>query len=86
MVIRRVKIMRRGQVFVRAQTPTGRWVNADVLDLDELSYRAFIVEQLMRIGAVYSLKDNQAKGEEVCYKTQFEIDETPDDKNKGGVK
>jgi hypothetical protein len=39
----------RNQVFVRAQDANGRWVSADVLDLDEESFRAFTLSMLYRI-------------------------------------
>ena len=33
----------RGQVFVQAQDDSGRWGNADVFDLDDESFRAWVV-------------------------------------------
>jgi hypothetical protein len=45
-----------GQVFVRAQLPEGRWVNADVLDLDEISFRAFVLYRFVKLDVVASIK------------------------------
>lgn len=57
--------MRRAQVFVRAQRPDGRWASVDALDLDEASFRAFVLDCLRRVGAVVALSDAVAEGEEV---------------------
>jgi len=38
--------MRRGQVFVRATTKEGKWGNVDVFDLDDESFRAFVLQYL----------------------------------------
>lgn len=58
--------MKRGQVFVRAKDPEGKWGNADVLDLDETSWRAWILEiWLMKTDAVVSLKPEFVDGPEL---------------------
>lgn len=67
--------MKRQQVFVRAQTPSGKWVNADVLDLDEFSFRAFVIDMLFRGGFVYGLKSERCEGPEITYTTKYEVDE-----------
>lgn len=50
--------MKRGQVFVRARDVNGKWYSADVLDLDDASFRAFVVGQLHRAGLVFGLIDS----------------------------
>lgn len=37
----------RGQCFVRAKDPEGRWHTADVLDLDDESWRIFILSVIV---------------------------------------
>ena len=44
--------MKRGEVLVRAQDDTNKWGNADVLDLDDASFRAFVIEMFIRKGMV----------------------------------
>ena len=44
--------MRRGQVLVRAIKAKGSWGNVDVLDLDEESFRAFVIDKLCIFGLV----------------------------------
>lgn len=56
-------MIKRGQVFVRAQDETGRWGSADVLDLDEESFRAFVAGTLFRSGLLVGLKDEAVAGE-----------------------
>lgn len=43
--------MKRGQVFVRAKFDDGRWGNCDIFDLDEESFRAFVIDRLILLGA-----------------------------------
>jgi hypothetical protein len=49
--------MKRGQVFVRAQDPDGRWHTADVLDLDQPSFNAWVTDVLFRAGLIVGLRD-----------------------------
>lgn len=56
--------MRRNQVFVRAISKEGKWDAVDVLDLDEDSFRAFVVSRLMVAGLVVSVLDEDA-GEKI---------------------
>lgn len=65
-------MVKRNQVFVRAQTPSGRWVSADVLDLDDESYRIFTTEMLRRSEIVVSLRDEHVDGEHLTYRTRTE--------------
>lgn len=63
--------MKRGQVFVRAETPSGRWVAADALNLTQESFNAFVLDILYRAGAVIGIafKDEFVEGPELRYKT-----------------
>lgn len=66
--------MKKGQVFCRARLltekrsgrdPVYRYVNADVLDLDELSFRAFTIGILFRAGAVVGITDDIVPGDHI---------------------
>lgn len=35
-------MIKRGQIYVRAQTPSGKWVSADILNLTQESFDALI--------------------------------------------
>jgi hypothetical protein len=59
--------MMRGQVFVRGRTKDDRWGNIDVLDLDDESFRAFVVEMLIRAGLVCSLNPDDVPEPEINY-------------------
>ena len=48
--------MNRGQVLVRALKTNGKWGNVDVLDLDDESFRAWIVDKLLEQGSVIGLR------------------------------
>jgi hypothetical protein len=56
--------MRRGQVLVRAIKANGDWGNVDALDLDDESFRAFILVFLCRAGVLASMREEYC-GEEV---------------------
>jgi hypothetical protein len=60
--------MHKGQVFVRAKLPNGKWVSADALDLEQGSFNAFILGRLAHAGLVYSL--TEPEGEEVTFKVR----------------
>ena len=49
--------MKYNQAFVRAQLPNGKWVNADILDLTQESFNAFILGKLCDAGVVVRIKD-----------------------------
>lgn len=51
----------RGQIFVRGRAPSGRWVNVDVLDLSDEDFRRFVMDVLMRAGAVVGFIDDTPK-------------------------
>ena len=59
--------MRRGQIQVRAIKAEGKWGNVDALDLDEGSFRAFVLQRLYIAGLVVSLPEGLS-GEEVILK------------------
>lgn len=59
--------MRRGQVLVRAITVDGGWGNVDALDLDDESFRAFILILLCKAGVLASMSEEYC-GEEVILK------------------
>lgn len=65
--------MKRKQVFVRAKDSAGRIGNADVLDLDEDSFRAFTMDILFRAGAVVGIKPDFVKGEEIRYQMKPDL-------------
>ena len=57
--------MKRGQVFVRALDYKNQWINCDVLDLDDESFKAFIADILFKAGAVVGIKNEFCEGEEI---------------------
>jgi hypothetical protein len=63
--------MKRGQVFVRRQFANGRWGNIDALDLDDVSFRAFVLDVLFRAGAVCGLRDEAIHGEPLTYRARL---------------
>lgn len=50
-------MIRRGQIFIRAQDEAGKWGAADIFDLDEESFRRVIVSRLAEAGCFVMLKD-----------------------------
>ena len=66
--------MKRGQVFVRAKDKNGSWYSADVLDLDQPSFNAFVLDKLFRAGGVAGIKDNFTLGSEIEYQSVVEKD------------
>lgn len=49
--------MRRGQVLIRAIKANGDWGNVDALDLDEESFRAFVLDRLFMAGLLVRLSN-----------------------------
>ena len=45
-------MIERGQAFVRAQDQNGKWGSADILDLDEESFRRFVLTILSNLGTI----------------------------------
>ncbi len=58
--------MKRGQYFVRAKLANGEWGNVDILDLDETSFRAFLIDRYFADDLVGILPDF-VEGEEIAY-------------------
>ena len=66
--------MKRGQVFVRAKDADGQWDSVDVLDLDELSFRVFVLDLFDRQGAVVSLVEKEVPGEPIELRAALHAD------------
>jgi hypothetical protein len=64
--------MKRQQLFVRAQSPSGKWHVADVYDLDEPSWRVFLLNLIARSRIGQELEDGFVPGEEVVLRTVSE--------------
>lgn len=64
--------MKRGQVFVRAKSPSGKWGSHDILDLDDLSFKAFTGEMFVRAGVVTSIKPEMIDGDDIEYQSTVE--------------
>jgi hypothetical protein len=64
--------MKRGQVYVRAQSPSGRWHTADVLDLTEESFRVWLLDLLIRAQAVVSIRPDLIPTEHLDLRTTIE--------------
>ena len=47
-------MIEKGQVFVRAINKDGRWDTVDALDLDDESFRRFILDKLCDMGVIVS--------------------------------
>ena len=67
--------MKRNQIFVRAKSPSGKWGSHDVLDLDDKSFKAFVLDMLFRAGLVVGIKDEFVKEEEIEYQSTVELEE-----------
>ncbi len=65
--------MKRGQAFVRGRLRDGSIGNIDILDLDDASFRAFVLDRLVRAGLVTAIKDEFTDGDHVRYRER-EID------------
>ena len=59
--------MKRGQVFVRAKNKEGKWDSVDVLDLDEVSFRAFVIDKMVQIGILVAMKEEVCEGDPIEY-------------------
>jgi hypothetical protein len=64
--------VKRQQVFVRAESPSGKWGNHDVLDLEDDSFKAFVIDRLMKAGVVTSIKSEFLDGDDIEYKSKVE--------------
>lgn len=68
--------MKKGQVFVRARLltekrsgmpPVIRWVNADVFDLDQESFKVFVMAVLFKNGLVVGIKGDSVIGDDIVF-------------------
>lgn len=57
--------MKRNQVFVRAKFDDGRRGTCDVLDLDDQSFRVFVMDLLIHVGLVTVIKDEGVEGDHI---------------------
>ncbi len=55
-------MVNRGQCFVRAIDVNGKWDSIDVLDLDEESFRRFVLTKLHRHGSCTIIKNDEESG------------------------
>lgn len=62
-------MIKRGQIFVRAKDSLGKWGSADVLDLTEESFRAFVLGIFARHGMITSFIDDD--NVEIELKTKY---------------
>jgi hypothetical protein len=44
--------VRRGMVYVRAKSPSGKWGSHDAMDLTDESFRVFVLDMLRRAGVL----------------------------------
>lgn len=58
-------MIKRGQIRVRAKSPSGRWGKHDVLDLTDDSFKVWITYVLFRSGLVAGIKTEMMEGEEI---------------------
>lgn len=49
----------RGSLFTHAHTPDGLWKLVDVLDLDEMSFRVFVLSRLADAGLLRPARSDQ---------------------------
>jgi hypothetical protein len=63
-------------VFVRAKDETGRWGSANALDLDERSFRVFVLDSLEAAGLLIGLRDGEGVKHEYQTKPGYRF-ETP---------
>ncbi len=57
--------MKKEQVFVRAINKEGKWDSIDVLDLDDRSFKAFVIEKFKQHEMVSAIKDEYCDGEQI---------------------
>jgi hypothetical protein len=53
----KVIMIDRNQCFVRAQDENGRWKNVDVLDLDDESFRRFVISILAKMQLIHIVRN-----------------------------
>jgi len=62
--------VKRRQVFVRALDSNGKMGAADVMDLDEDSFRAFMVDVMFRAELVVGIRESEVQGERIRLRTK----------------
>jgi len=60
--------MKRGEVFVRGRLRDGSIGNIDALDLDDTSFRAFVLDRFVRCEIVTSIKEELIEGDRIQYR------------------
>ena len=63
-------MINRDQCFVRALDENNKWGTVDVLDLDDESFRRFVVSKLAEIGAVTIIVNEEKEIEPLRKKKQ----------------
>lgn len=71
-------MIKRGQIFVRAVDKNGKWDTVDVLDLDDESFRAFVMYKLYESSMVCGIKPEYVEGNEIILKEK-------NDEQRGGT-
>ena len=64
-------MIKRGQVLVRAIDGFGKWGNCDVMDLDEDSFKAFVIDVFFRHNLLVGLKVEYCDGEEIVLTSKY---------------
>ena len=65
--------MKKEQYFVRVKV-RGLWKNVDILDLDELSFRALVLDRLNIARLLIGIKEEFLPGEEIELKVKPELE------------
>jgi len=64
--------MKYEQVFVRAVTKNGDWDAVDVLKLDDASFRAFVIDVMLRAGFLAGIQPEFVEGPDITYVEKYE--------------
>jgi hypothetical protein len=62
--------MKRRQVFVRALDSNDKMGVTDVMDLDEDSFKVFMLDVMQRHGLVVGIIESQIEGERIALRTK----------------
>lgn len=68
--------MKRGQIFTRAKVD-GIWQNVDVLDLDDESFKLFILDFLHRAGFLVGVKPEKIAEPDIELKLKPQASSSP---------
>lgn len=66
--------MKREQVFVRGVTKDGNWDAIDVLNLDNASFRAFVIDVMLRAGLLVGIQDEYVEGLSIVYREEKDVE------------